>query len=301
MYNGIINVYKEAGYTSHDVVAKLRGILGQKKIGHTGTLDPEAVGVLPVCLGSGTKLADMLTEKSKVYRAQVLLGTVTDTEDITGCVMQVNVVPANVPERLFDTVRSFTGGYEQIPPMYSAIKKNGKRLYELAREGKAVERAPRRVDIYSIEIDNVRLPRFTMTVHCGKGTYIRALCRDIGEKLGCGACMESLCRIRSGQFCLETAMTLEQIRQRKEKGTFSDFVLSVDSMFSEFPAVEIAEEHGRLLQNGNKIPVHIAAPDGSRGQVYTGRVRMYCKGVFYGVYERKSGGEEYFPVKMFMP
>lgn len=172
MINGILNVYKEAGFTSHDVVAKLRGICRQKKIGHTGTLDPEAVGVLPVCLGSGTKLCDMLTDKSKEYEAVLLLGQVTDTQDVTGTVLEEHEVTAD-EEQAVEAIRSFVGAYEQIPPMYSALKVNGKRLYELARAGKEVERKGRPVEIHSIEILSVSLPEITFRVACSKGTYIR--------------------------------------------------------------------------------------------------------------------------------
>ena len=188
MYNGIINIYKEAGYTSHDVVAKLRGILGQKKIGHTGTLDPEAVGVLPVCLGKGTKVCDLLTDKDKVYETVMRLGVVTDTQDMTGNILRESPVCVNRNE-IEEVIQSFKGDYAQIPPMYSALKINGKKLYELAREGKTVERQPRMVHIFELDIldidpDGVHVH---MRVHCSKGTYIRTLCHDIGEKLGCGA------------------------------------------------------------------------------------------------------------------
>ena len=157
MYNGIINIYKEAGFTSHDVVAKLRGILRQKKIGHTGTLDPDAVGVLPVCLGSGTKLCDMLTDTDKEYRAKMLLGKKTDTQDISGKVLEEREVKTDIPA-VEEAITSFLGDYEQIPPMYSAIKVNGKKLYELAREGKEIVRKPRHVYIHYLEIEKVELP-----------------------------------------------------------------------------------------------------------------------------------------------
>lgn len=182
MYNGIINVYKESGFTSHDVVAKLRGILHQKKIGHTGTLDPEATGVLPVCLGNATRLCDMITDKSKEYRAVLLLGISTDTEDATGKILSrkaVNVTAKDIEK----TINSFVGKYNQVPPMYSALKVNGQKLCDLARKGVEIERKPREVFIYDIIIEKIDIPEVTMTVKCSKGTYIRSLCRDIGEKL----------------------------------------------------------------------------------------------------------------------
>ncbi len=193
MYNGILNVYKEKGYTSHDVVALLRGILKQKKIGHTGTLDPLAEGVLPVCLGTGTKLCDMLTDREKEYEAILLLGISTDTQDITGTVLQKKEV--NLPEKAVEqAVFSFLGEYNQIPPMYSAIKVEGKKLYELAREGKEIERKARKVGIFSIQILSMDLPKVHIRVSCSKGTYIRTLCHDIGKVLGVGGCMEALVR-----------------------------------------------------------------------------------------------------------
>ena len=196
MVNGILNVYKEKGYTSHDVVAKLRGIVGQKKIGHTGTLDPDAEGVLPVCLGRATKVCDMLTEKDKTYEAVLLLGKETDTQDISGTVLRVGETEGLTQEQVKDCVMSFVGEYDQIPPMYSALKVNGKKLYELAREGKTIERKSRKVEIKEIRILEMALPRVRMEVSCSKGTYIRTLCHDIGEKLCCFGCMESLLRTK---------------------------------------------------------------------------------------------------------
>ena len=196
MIHGIINVYKEKGFTSHDVVAKLRGIVGQKKIGHTGTLDPDATGVLPVCLGKATKLCDLLTDKDKTYEAVMLLGMTTDTQDVTGRILEERSTETLTADKVREVIRSFIGDYDQIPPMYSALKVNGKKLYELAREGKVVERKARPVKILDIRIIEMDLPRVRMEVSCSKGTYIRTLCHDIGEQLGCGGCMESLIRTR---------------------------------------------------------------------------------------------------------
>ena len=175
MINGIINIYKEAGFTSHDVVAKLRGIVKQKKIGHTGTLDPDAVGVLPVCFGNATKLCDMLTDKTKEYRARMLLGKTSDTQDASGTILTEKEVTAS-EEEVREAVMSFVGTYDQIPPMYSALKVNGKKLYELARQGVEIERKPRIVEIHHIRIEEIALPYVTFTVGCSKGTYIRTLC-----------------------------------------------------------------------------------------------------------------------------
>ena len=202
MYHGIINIYKEPGYTSHDVVARLRGILRQKKIGHTGTLDPAAEGVLPVCLGAGTRLCEAFAGETKTYEAVLLLGLSTDTQDVTGQTLadRSEAAASLSEEAVRRAVLSFEGGYNQIPPMYSALKVGGKKLYELARAGKEVERRPRWVDIPSISIESMELPRVRIRVDCSKGTYIRTLCHDIGEQLGCGGCMERLVRLRVGQF-----------------------------------------------------------------------------------------------------
>ena len=215
--DGIINVYKEPGFTSHDVVAKLRGILHMKKIGHTGTLDPDAQGVLPVCLGKATKLCGMITDWGKTYEAVMLLGKTTDTQDISGSVLSVSEVNAD-ERKIIDVIISFVGGYEQVPPMYSALKHNGKKLYELARQGIEVERKSRHVDIGFIKINEMNLSddekTVTFTVACSKGTYIRTLIDDIGKKLGCGACMLSLKRTRVGQFEIDDSLTLNQISEQ---------------------------------------------------------------------------------------
>ena len=231
MVNGIINVYKEKGYTSFDVVAKMRGIFGQKKIGHTGTLDPDAQGVLPVCLGKATKVCDLLTDKDKVYKATMLLGIQTDTLDISGKVC--NKAMVNVTEQqVRDVISTFVGTIEQVPPMYSALKVNGKKLYELAREGKTIERKARKVSIYDITIDEICLPEVVMTVSCSKGTYIRSLCDDIGTKLGCYGCMKELLRTKVACFDIGDAYKISEIEKLKES-----IVLPVDMLFENIPAV----------------------------------------------------------------
>ena len=232
MIHGIINVYKEKGFTSHDVVAKLRGIVGQKKIGHTGTLDPDATGVLPVCLGKATKLCDLLTDKNKTYEAVLLLGKTTDTQDITGEVLEEKSTEALTEEKVREAIEGFIGDYEQIPPMYSALKVNGKKLYELAREGKVIERKARPVKILDIQILEIDLPKVRMEVSCSKGTYIRTLCHDIGEKLGCGGCMESLIRTRVSTFRIEDAKTLDEIEALKQEGKLAELLVPMMGQIS---------------------------------------------------------------------
>lgn len=252
MIHGVINIYKEPGYTSHDVVAKLRGIVKQKKIGHTGTLDPAAEGVLPVCLGKGTKLCDMLTDKKKSYRAVMLLGTETDTQDTTGTILMQRSVSGLTVKQVTDAVLSFIGPYGQIPPMYSALKVNGKKLYELAREGKVIERTPRPVEIYGLQIEDIDLPRVTMSVDCSKGTYIRTLCHDIGNRLGCGGCMEKLIRTKVDRFEIADSLRLDQVEKLAAEGNLNEKIVPVDQMFSFCPEfVSEGDELDRLLHNGN--------------------------------------------------
>lgn len=307
MINGVINIYKIKGFTSHDVVAKLRGILKQKKIGHTGTLDPDATGVLPVCLGSATKLCDMLTEKEKEYIAKVRLGVTTDTQDMTGTVLKERPVEAT-EEMVKEALASFVGNYDQIPPMYSALKVNGKKLYELAREGKEVERKARPVVIHSIEVLEMALPHLTIKVGCSKGTYIRTLCHDLGEKLGCGAAMAALERTRSGQFSLDSAITLENLEKtlkeagEKREEVIQSLIIPVDHMFFECKELQLKTQWERLVQNGNSFEEQNLREDfweknredKERYRVYIGEKR------FMGIYEYRKKERKFFPVKMFM-
>lgn len=296
--NGIINVYKEAGFTSFDVVAKLRGIAGQRKIGHTGTLDPDATGVLPVVLGNATKLVDMMTDKKKEYIAEFILGKVTDTQDISGEILSECDVTCTEQE-VKEAVMSFVGDIEQIPPMYSALKVNGRRLYELAREGKEVERKSRPVTIHDIEILNISVPNVKMRVECSKGTYIRTLCNDIGEKLGCGATMTSLVRTASGQFRIEEAYRLSELQKLSDQGILSEAVVSVDSLFSDYASVKPQDETLRLAQNGNildkKLLLSYMTEDGDRDCL-----RMYdANGDFFALYTLTDDGKRYKVDKMF--
>lgn len=297
MVNGIINVYKEKGYTSFDVVAKMRGIFGQKKIGHTGTLDPDAQGVLPVCLGKATKVCDLLTDKDKVYKATMLLGIQTDTLDISGKVCNKAVV--NVTEQqVRDVISTFVRTIEQVPPMYSALKVNGKKLYELAREGKTIERKARKVSIYDITIDEICLPEVVMTVSCSKGTYIRSLCDDIGTKLGCYGCMKDLLRTKVACFDIGDAYKISEIEKLKES-----IVLPVDMLFENIPAVNTVLMAQKLIENGNRIPAEMINADGNKQRKYDdeGRYRIYNQeDSFVGIYTYKAETDDFKPVKIFM-
>lgn len=297
MIHGIINVYKEKGYTSHDVVAKLRGILKQKKIGHTGTLDPDAEGVLPVCLGKGTKLCGMLTEDKKTYQAILLLGKSTDTQDVSGEVLKEAPVTCTIKD-VYEAIQSFVGDYQQVPPMYSALKVDGKKLYELAREGKEVEREARPVYIEQILIHEICLPRVSMTVTCSKGTYIRTLCHDIGRKLGCGGCMEQLLRTQAGRFHIEDSLRLREIEILTGISQIQEHIIPVDRMFEEYPAVIIRREEQKYVENGNPFYRRqiVNRPDLSGDM----QVRVYDEDrEFYAVYQFREKENRFVPVKMF--
>ena len=299
MYHGIINVYKERGFTSHDVVAKLRGIAGQKKIGHTGTLDPDAEGVLPVCLGAATKLCDMLTDKSKEYEAVLKLGIVTDTQDTTGTVLEQHQVQVTEAQ-LEQAMQGFVGAYDQVPPMYSALKVNGKKLYELAREGKVVERKARPVEIYYLDIlepYQQSTNEIEIRVGCSKGTYIRTLCHDIGAALGCGGAMAYLQRTKVGTFTLDKAYTLAQLQEMKEQGTLDSAVTPVEDFFAHLPKVVVKDSARKLVQNGNVLPETVLVQSESEEK---GWFRVYdCDNRFYGIYQYTEEDHLFKPEKMF--
>ena len=294
MLNGIINVYKEQDFTSHDVVAKLRGILHQRKIGHTGTLDPNATGVLLVCLGRGTKLCDMLTATKKQYKVTFIFGKETDTEDIWGTVTKTFEEKIS-EDQIEDTILSFVGDYMQIPPMYSAKKIQGKKLYELAREGKTVERKPQLVKIYDICDIVIDYPQVTMTVTCSKGTYIRSLCRDIGYKLHNGACMTELIRTKSSGFSIENSHTLAEIEEIMKNGDIENIIIPVERVFLNYQKATVKKNHYKLLYNGNPLKYSCF----HESNIDTGKkIRVYDEEEhFIGIYYWKNN--LFFPDKIF--
>lgn len=302
MLNGIIIIYKEAGFTSHDVCAKLRGIVKQKKIGHTGTLDPDAEGILPVCLGNATKLCDILTDKTKEYIATMLLGVSTDTLDISGRILSEADVTVT-EEEVKKAVMSFVGKSMQIPPMYSALKINGNKLYELARNGIEVERKPRPIEIYEAEILDMCLPEVKIRVSCSKGTYIRSLCDDIGQKLGCGACMKSLIRTRVDDFTIQDAYRLSEVEQLRDEDRLSKIIIPVDRIFEHLPKVMIKAEFDKIIENGNTFKKGMAEADWDMSELKTGqRILVYhSRGTFYGIYEYYAAENIFKPYKMFIP
>lgn len=302
MISGVINVYKEPGYTSHDVVAKLRGILKQKKIGHMGTLDPAAVGVLPVCLGKATKLCNILSEKDKTYIATLLLGTETNTQDTTGEVTKQAAkeeLEALTEEKVFEVVKSFIGDYEQVPPMFSAIKIGGEKLYNLARRGEVIERPARHCKIIDITVTKFDLPRVDMHVTCSKGTYIRTLCHDIGNKLGVGGCMEHLVRSRVERFKVEEGITLAQIEEYRDAGTLDEYIIPVDEMLDSYSKCIVSENAEKLVYNGNIFTsgntlLKMNHEDGQTVRVYT------HDGKFIGLYMFHQDKQIYKPLKIFL-
>ena len=302
--NGVINVNKPKGFTSSDVVAKLRGMSGGKKAGHTGTLDPDATGVLPVCFGNATKACGLLTDEKKTYAAQMTLGITTDTLDTTGSVTAVYPVQVN-REEITAAVMSFLGEQLQTPPMYSAIKQNGRKLYDIARAGEEVYRAPRKVMFYGIEINEIDLSgeplkavvRFTVT--CSRGTYIRSLCDDIGRKLGTGAAMSDLVRTRVGIFTLENALTLDELQAMKDAGHLADALFPTEQLFLQYPAFTMHQEKENLALCGSQIgPEDGTFESASDGSII--RVRR-ADGTFIALYQYRKERRWYQPYQMFLP
>jgi len=290
IYNGIINIFKEKSFTSHDVVAKMRGILKQKKIGHSGTLDPDATGVLPVLLGNATVLSDMLTDKSKEYEAVMLLGVSTDTQDITGKILEKRDTSNLNKDMVKEIILSFLGEYMQLPPMYSALKVGGKKLVDLAREGKEVKREPRAVYIFDIDIMDISLPEVKFKAKVSKGTYIRTLCHDIGEKLSVGGCMESLIRTRVDRFYINDAITLKQVEENRE--CIKKNILSVEEYFSFLPKINTSPEFDKYLHNGNKLKLDKKPENSELYRLYDSKDR------FIAIYKKEM--TELKPFKMFL-
>ncbi len=254
-FSGIVNIYKEKDFTSHDVVAIVRGEFkqyGGAKVGHTGTLDPNATGVLPICLGPATRLVDYIMDTNKTYKAEIIFGKTTDTYDITGEVLTEKQNEKSLDE-IKEVINSFLGGYDQVPPMYSALKHNGRKLYELAREGKEIDRTPRFIVLDKIDILELTTERAIIEVECSKGTYIRSLCHDIGEKLGCGAVMGDLERTQTGTFTKEDSITIGEFRDYMSRGEFDKVLLKTDKMLSEYYTLFVGDKAKNYLLNGNKI------------------------------------------------
>ncbi len=285
--NGFINIYKEQDFTSSDVVAIVRGIFGRAKTGHTGTLDPMATGVLPICLGKATKLADYVQAKEKVYKASLTLGLTTDTEDIWGKTLTTS--PVNISqEKVNEVILSFIGEQDQTPPMYSAIKVGGKKLYELAREGKTVERKSRKIhifDIYDISFKDEKNVEFT--VKCSKGTYIRTLCSSIGEKLGCGGVMSALERLASGSFTKDTAITVDELKALKAEGKEQTALIPIENALTSYKKYKAVSEADKALINGNKIKPSLV--DGEKPPKDSEFLLYSSQGQLMGIFKNNEG------------
>ncbi|NLO81920.1 MAG: tRNA pseudouridine(55) synthase TruB [Clostridiales bacterium] len=284
--NGIISVLKPPGMTSHDVVAYLRKLLNIKRIGHTGTLDPGAAGVLPVCIGKATRLTEFITEKIKVYRCEMVLGVETDTLDSYGRIVSTSkdYPPLQAIHRVFD---EFRGELLQTPPEYSAIKYKGKKLYEYAREGRDLDIPPRSIFVYRNQIIKYTAPnRILFEVECSKGTYVRALCRDMGRKMGCGAYMGFLLRCKSGKFSLEDSYTLDELIRCYDIGEIDKIILPMEHAVDELPKADLSPVHYKKLINGNLVYTDKEALDDSKAiglEAGETTVRVYCGGRFIGI------------------
>ncbi|GGG12008.1 tRNA pseudouridine(55) synthase TruB [Paenibacillus abyssi] len=300
--NGILAVWKPAGWTSHDVVAKARRLLRTKRIGHAGTLDPEVTGVLPLCIGRATRVVEYMQELPKAYEAVLQFGVSTDTEDLTGTVTETALNVSLTEEQVRNALDSFVGEIEQVPPMYSAVRVDGKRLYELAREGKVVERKKRKATIHEIQLLSLDLeaahPRITFHVTCSKGTYIRTLCVDIGKALGVPAAMASLKRTLSAGLTEADCLTLEQIEQLQGQNAMIPRLLPVDAVLNHMDKLTVNHETAVLALQGKKLAFDDVTPKPSG----TGLTRLYNEDqTFLGIYEKDFNSGLIRPVKVFSP
>ena len=252
--NGIVIVDKPQDWTSQDVTARLRRVFNTRRIGHGGTLDPMATGVLPVFVGRATRGVEFFEHAEKIYEATLRLGITTDTEDITGTILEEREVRISEPDFL-GVLPKFRGKIQQIPPMYSALKVNGQKLYDLARQGKVVERQPREIEIFELSCLEFAGNAARLRIHCSKGTYIRTLCKDIGEALGCGGCMESLRRVRAGEYSIEDAVPLAVLLEAENP---QQYLRSVDSMFAQHPAITLTAKQEARCRNGNAFSITLA-------------------------------------------
>ncbi|WP_127495790.1 tRNA pseudouridine(55) synthase TruB [Paenibacillus glycanilyticus] len=298
--DGIIAVWKPAGWTSHDVVAKVRRIVRMKRIGHAGTLDPMVTGVLPLCLGRSTRVVEYLQERPKAYEAVIQLGTATDTEDLTGTILEEQTGIKVTREQVLQVLQSFVGEIDQVPPMFSAVKVDGKRLYELAREGKTVERKSRKVTIHQIDLLDAVLdadkPRFTFSVICSKGTYIRTLCVDIGRALGVPAAMAELTRTMSGGITREQCVTIEELEELQAAGKLEEKLLPADIAIDHLQRVQANAAVTEMALRGQKIPYNRMAASFDSSSL----VRLYGENdAFIGIFEADDQALALKPVKVF--
>lgn len=280
--DGILNINKPTGMSSFDVVREVKKIAKTKKVGHTGTLDPEASGVLPICIGRATKLVDYIMSDYKIYKVELKLGITTDTYDREGKILQTSSVNVS-NEEVEKVIKSFEGEIDQIPPMYSALKVNGERLYNLARQGIEIERKPRKINIYNIDILSMDLPVVQFTVKCSKGTYIRSLCFDIGEKLKCGGTMWNLERIQTGSFSISDSLRLDQLNS----DNISNYLIPMDRALESYPKIIFNKKYEKLILNGVTIKDNDIIGNVEKDMLY----RVYLgENEFIGIGIRKDFG-----------
>ncbi len=291
--HGILNLHKPSGISSHDAVYAVRKVLPNTKVGHAGTLDPMASGVLLICLGHATRVTEYLQAHTKIYRARVRLGVETDTYDATGRVIAEKPI-ASTPKQIERAVRSFIGKLSQKPPAYSAIKQQGTPLYKLARRGVDVETAPRDVEIYAIESLAFELPDVEFTVRCSKGTYIRSIAHDLGEKLDCGAHLSALTRLASGEFTLEQSLTLDQLRDATARGVIATHLHPLDRALTHFQAAILDPDTAKKLLNGISVTLS--------GDFTSPLVRAYSSnGELLALLEPTDDEKIWKPKKVFVP
>jgi tRNA pseudouridine55 synthase len=296
--SGILNVDKPSGMTSHDVVDEIRHLAGQRKVGHAGTLDPMATGVLLVCLGAATRVAEYLMQGRKRYRATVVLGTTTDTYDAEGKIVSSGGASDFARSEIEVALTRFVGPIEQVPPMYSAIKRKGRPLYELARQGKTVERPPRPVEIEAIELLDWAPPALSIEVACSPGTYIRSLAHDLGQQLGSGAYLDTLVRLSSGHFALEDATSLDRLAEAFEHGEEDRYLLALDEAFLEWPAAIVGADAARRIVHGQAVNLEGSIRSETGGTM----ARAYdLDGSFLAILRHDDESGQWRPKKVFAP
>lgn len=297
--DGILNINKPWGETSFGVVAMVKRLTGERRVGHAGTLDPTATGVLPVCLGRGTRVIEFLLDSTKSYRAEIELGVATDTYDASGNITQKGDPSGISREQLVPALTSFCGSIQQTPPMYSAVKYHGKPLYELARAGINIERKSRLIKIYHLELIDWQPPVVTIEVECGKGTYIRSLAHDLGQTLGCGANLKSLTRLRYGLFDIRDAVSVSQFEDAFRCGHWQHFVYPIDIVLLHWAAMVVNDDTGRVIRNG--CPLVLESDAGSASPCFENRCRVYTPdGYFLGVLRFNSERGQWQPEKVFL-
>lgn len=292
--DGILNIHKPIGMTSHDVVAKVRKLLKQRRVGHAGTLDPAASGVLPICVGQGTRVAEYLSESGKAYRATIIFGAETDTYDVEGEVTRTASTENLSQAQIEEVLAAFRGKQMQIPPRYSAIKIQGQAAYKRARAGEELALAARPIEFFHLEIVDWQAPVLTLDVACSKGTYIRSLAYDLGRAVDCGAHLGGLIRTRSGPFLLEESITLEELATASAQGEFARYAQPADRALAQYPALRLSVEEEQRVRHGSAFSYEIPDPERTLARVYN------SEGTFMAIAEWEPQIEKWQPIKVFI-